>query len=300
MAILFGKREVELGGPHLGELRDANDLVNHPDQLRERLKEDGYLLIRGLHDREKVLRARSVILQHMARHGCVADDQDVLAGLIKEGTRPPNMLGYNDLTQHPELLDVFEGDAIVNLMSTLFNDKEVKTFEYKWLRAVGRGGATGSHYDVVYMGRGSLDLMTGWVPMGDIEPDQGTLALCVGSHRLAGFEKVRQTYGHADVDRDLVDGMFSHDPYEIVEKFGGAWETTYFHAGDVIIFGMFTMHASTANTTDRWRISCDTRFQQADIPMDERWIGNNPKAHYAKDHQPNVLSVDQSREKWGV
>jgi len=31
---------------------------------------------------------------------------------------------------------------------------------------------------------------------------------------------------------------------------------------------------STTNTTDRFRISCDTRWQPASDPIDERWQGS--------------------------
>jgi hypothetical protein len=40
------------------------------------------------------------------------------------------------------------------------------------------------------------------------------------------------------------------------------------------------IHASLDNrTTDRVRISTDTRYQLASEPIDERWIGENPIGH---------------------
>src|SRR5205085_10584007 len=62
MTLTMGKRELEMGGPHLGELRDATALRGDPAALRQWMAEDGYLLIRGLHDREKVLAVRHRIL----------------------------------------------------------------------------------------------------------------------------------------------------------------------------------------------------------------------------------------------
>ena len=47
---------------------------------------------------------------------------------------------------------------------------------------------------------------------------------------------------------------------EISEKYGGEWKTADFQMGDVIIFTMHTMHTSTKNLSDRWRLSCDIRF----------------------------------------
>jgi hypothetical protein len=48
---------------------------------------------------------------------------------------------------------------------------------------------------------------------------------------------------------------------------------------DVLVFGMYTMHASLDNQTDRWRLSTDSRYQLASEPADERWIGEHPPGH---------------------
>ncbi|MDA0578468.1 MAG: phytanoyl-CoA dioxygenase family protein, partial [Verrucomicrobia bacterium] len=175
----------------------------------------------------------------------------------------------------------------------------VITFDYKWLREVGQTGYTGYHFDNVYMSRGSQRLLTCWTPFGDIPISQGTLAVCAGSNHLPGFAKVRDTYGKMDVDRDHVDGWFSNDPLEITKKFGGQWVTADMRAGDVIIITMFTLHGSTNNTTNRWRLSCDTRFQPAADPVDERWVGPKPKAHYAW-HTGKIKQMAEARAEWGV
>jgi ectoine hydroxylase-related dioxygenase (phytanoyl-CoA dioxygenase family) len=182
-----------------------------------------------------------------------------------------------------------------------FYGQRVRTFDYKWLRAVANEEFTGCHYDVVYMGRGSRRLHTCWLPIADLSIEQGTLCICVGSHNLPGFARLHETYGNMDVDRDLVDGWFSSDPREITEKFGGYWATTNFRAGDMLAFGLFTMHASTTNMTDRWRLSCDVRYQPAADSVDERWIGETPIAHYAWNKPDNkLIAMSEARQNWGV
>jgi ectoine hydroxylase-related dioxygenase (phytanoyl-CoA dioxygenase family) len=49
--------------------------------------------------------------------------------------------------------------------------------------------------------------------------------------------------------------------------------------GDVIVFSMFTVHASLDNRSDRVRLSSDSRYQPASASADERWIGANPVGH---------------------
>ena len=81
----------------------------------------------------------------------------------------------------------------------------------------------------------------------------------------------------------------------------GHWATTTFSAGDVIIFNMFLMHASLVNTSDKIRITADTRYQLASEPIDERWIGERPKGHYAwKQQDAEIESLEKSRQRWGV
>ena len=66
---------------------------------------------------------------------------------------------------------------------------------------------------------------------------------------------------------------------------------------------MYTMHASTTNTTDRWRLSADVRFQPASEPVDERWVGENPMGHYGwqeKNIDRPTKSFAEARAEWGV
>ena len=49
------------------------------------------------------------------------------------------------------------------------------------------------------------------------------------------------------------------------------WVTENFKMGDCVILSMDTLHMSTTNTTDKYRISCDTRWQPVAEPHDERW-----------------------------
>jgi hypothetical protein len=69
--------------------------------------------------------------------------------------------------------------------------------------------------------------------------------------------------------------------------------------GDMLVPGMYTMHGSINNTTNRCRVSTDTRYQRADETVDERWIGENPKAHYAW-HDGETVPIPQMRQEWGV
>ena len=299
MQVKMGKQILAFPDGDLGELRDANALLSDPAALHERMLADGYLLLRQLIDRESVLHARRVILEHMSEQEALMPGKPVLEGVMPAGGKTVPLLGRKGITHHDAVRRVFEGQELFGFFESYFGEQAL-TFDYKWLRGVGNEGFTGAHYDVVYMGRGSDRLHTCWIPLGDIPINQGTLAICVGSHNQPGFEKLIKTYGAMDVDRDLIQGWFTEDPLEITGKFGGAWKTTNYRAGDVIIFGMHTMHGSTTNTMDRFRVSADVRFQPASDLLDERWAGENPTGHYAWGKRDNVTPMAEVKAAWGV
>jgi hypothetical protein len=301
MKVKFCRTEVEYPSEQLGELRDSGDLLNDHSALMNRIEQDGYLLLRNFIDRETVVNARTAIVNHLAANKALVEGHSLLDAVMPRSGKEVRMTGQHVITHHPDCLALFENYKLFDFFDLFFGENAV-TYDYKWLRAVGNENFTGCHYDVVYMGRGSQRVHTVWIPIGDIPVEQGTLAICEGSHNLESFARLRNTYGGIDVDRDLIsEGWFSSDPYEITDKFGGRWLTTEFHPGDILIFGLYTLHASTTNLTDRFRISCDIRFQPSGENIDERWSGKSPLGHYAwgKDERKERPITDL-RKEWGI
>lgn len=301
MKVKFCKTWVEYPGDNLGELRDSGDLIHDMDAIRERIRQDGYLLLRNFIDPVLVLEARSAIIKFLASNNALVEGAPLLEAVMPRSGKEVRMTGQRIITHTPECLAVFENQRLFDFFRRFF-DEEAVTYDYKWLRAVGNENFTGCHYDVVYMGRGSQRVHSVWIPIGNIPVEQGTLAICEGSHNLESFERLRNTYGGIDVDRDLIsEGWFSSDPYEITEKFGGRWLTTTFNPGDLLLFGLYTLHASTTNLTDKFRISCDIRFQPAGDAMDERWAGVHPQGHYAwGNDQRKERPITELRKEWGI
>lgn len=296
MKLPFLHQEIEVSI----DLRDSNDIVDNPDALRKRMAKDGYLLLRGLHDIDTVLNARKKILEKLEEKDMIAPNTPLMDGVFNPDFPEPTStgsMGNRSLSQLPAFKAVVEGQPIMKFFKH-FLGGNARTFDFKWLRTAGPGAGSPIHYDIVFMGRGTQNLYSCWTPFGDVSLDMGPIVFCVGSNR---FDKVRETYGQSDVDRDLIEGHFSDNPQEIVEKFGGHWATTTFSTGDVIIFSMYLMHASLVNTSNKIRITADTRYQLASEPIDERWIGEQPKGHYAwKQKDAKIESLKESRKKWGV
>jgi hypothetical protein len=163
----------------------------------------------------------------------------------------------------------------------------VRHYDYTWMRAVAPGRGTAPHGDVVFMGRGTHNLLTAWVPLGDADFTLGGLMVLEGSHRRA---EIVDDYALRDVDTyctnvdgadepDRFNGTLSSDPVRLREELGGRWLTAEFKAGDLLTFSIYLVHASLDNRSDRIRLSSDSRYQLASEPVDERWIGAAPIAH---------------------
>ncbi len=282
--------ELNLSPEGFGELRRSDTLLKNPEALRARMKEDGYLYLPGCLDRQEVMKAREAITDRLAAEGWFDPNQPAIEAVIKPGC---NLKFRPDLAKDNAPLNrVLYAGRMIELYERLL-DGAIRHFDYTWLRAVAPGRGTNPHTDIVYMGRGTKNLYTSWTPLGDVPLDVGGLIILENSHRQSDklrpyLERDVDTYCANHPDANLIasgqktwqwDGSLTDNPVSLREKLGGRWLTAEFRTGDVLIFGMATVHASLDNRSNRARLSSDSRYQLASEPADERWIGPNPIAH---------------------
>jgi hypothetical protein len=262
-----------------GELRSSNDVLCDADALRERMAEDGYVLLRGYLDKDVVQAARRELLTKLAEVGEIDVSRPLDEAIYSGASKRPSDFAKSLRTGAAVRAMCHQG-RLVEFFEH-FLGGAVRSFDFIWVRTVRPQGVTGCHYDVVYMGRGTHNLFTAWIPAGNVPFSDGPLLILENSHRL---DELKSTYGKLDVDRDYNNnpyggGWFSKNPVEVQQRFGGRWLTTEFQLGDVLIFTMFTLHCSADNTSPRIRLSTDSRYQLACEPVDERWVGEEPVAH---------------------
>ena len=303
-------RRFPFPGDYVGELTDCAADPHDPravPALRASMERDGYLLLRGFADREAVLATRRTLLARMANDGWLAPDDEPLAGRSNPGRRGAPAVD----SQQPAIAGFYREQPFLPFFERYFGEAAM-IYPKILTRVKNTGGRTGVHFDNVYIGRGSPRLLSCWMPWGDVTADQGPLAICSGSHNLAGFARLRDTYGRHDPDRDYIKGAdnaaghFSFDLHEVTEPFGGRWLTANFRAGDVLIFPPFTMHCALENTTDRFRISSDTRFQPAADATDPRFMTERQMRRALRhryrvaDGDVAALTMAEARARWGL
>ncbi len=297
LRVRFGHQDLAFPSAQLGELRSSaaeEDMA----VLKRRMQQDGYLLLRQLMRPDQVLAGREAVLEYMQAKEALTPGAPLLEGAMPRAAKRVRLMSADGIVQSPRVRGILESRELFAFFQRYFA-AEAATFAYKWMRAVGNEEYSGAHYDFVYMGRGSGNLHTVWIPFGDTPVEHGTLCVCEGSNHLPSFARIRDTYGRIDVDRDGIEGWFTREPMDITQEFGGRWLTTEFKAGDVILFGMHTMHASTTNLTRRYRLSCDVRFQPAQEPMDPRWVEGGP-GHTLFGGKAPLRTVADMRAEWGL
>ena len=285
------KHELDTSPEAFGELRASAEFLGQPDILNQRLDEDGYLFIPGFFNRDLIHAARVSLTDRLAAE----DALDPACPTIEAMVRPGKALGYRgDLAKNNPAIDrVVYGPELLGFYAELFGEP-VRHFDHTWFRAISHGQGTPPHCDLVYMSRGTHQLLTCWIPYGEVPLEVGGLMVLENSHRQT--ERLRN---YLEVDVDLYcenrprevekvkgkggwshPGYLTNNPASLREKLGGRWLTCeHWRPGDFLTFKMTMIHASLDNQTDRVRLSSDTRYQRASQPADERWVGANPAGH---------------------
>ena len=304
--LYYNGEPLDMSPQCFGELRVSTDALDDRDELRQRMAADGYLFLPGYLDRPQVIEARLDLLRQLADNGTLDPGHPVSEGVLKQGVSinfSPELAANN-----PSLDRVLYSGLLIQFFEH-FLGGEVAHFDYTWFRSKGPGTttATNPHCDIVYMGRGTRNLYTAWVPFGDVPLHMGGLMVLENSHLN---EKLRSTYGQRDVDaycendpeaaqtvqrvlsesreptdeeRSKISNTFGghYSRYAIATRaeLGGRWLTAAYRMGDLLVFCMNLMHSSSDNQTDRVRLSSDSRYQLASEPQDSRWMGPDPPKH---------------------
>ena len=282
-------QELDLSPTGFGFLQEADSLQG-VDCLRQQMEQDGYLYLRDFWSRDAVQVVRDSLTRQLDQLGFFPAGSSLDEARFN-GREVGRALG-NPLNQHDPLLrQLLFGPRMTEFFSA-FLGGAVSHFDFIWFRTKGPGLGSPIHCDLVYMGRGTHNLYTTWVPLGDVSLELGGLLVLEGSHRQSAR---LQAYLSRDVDDYCTnrpdadayaagekwwDGTLTRSPRSLQKSLGGRWLTSpEFRLGDVVIFKMQLVHGSLDNQTDRFRLSTDTRFQLAAESIDERWVGENPPGH---------------------
>ncbi len=237
---------------------DSTPVQSDANELRCRLERDGYLALRQIIPAAVLEDLRLKLLAIARDGGWVRKDAPLADGIADlDGfclePEPRYMDVYHRMYRLPEFHAVQHHPNLLGVFERMFHEPILPH-----PRIIGRSifprrveYTTPPHQDFVPI-QGTTETFTAWVPLSDITPDLGGLQLCVGSHR-GGVYDFRPALGAS--------GM------EIVNMPTDDWVGGSMQQGDVLIFHSLTVHKGLPNTSDRIRMSLDTRFQRAREPI---------------------------------
>jgi ectoine hydroxylase-related dioxygenase (phytanoyl-CoA dioxygenase family) len=288
--LTFRGQNLDLADSAFGEMRSSEHLLGNPAALRERLDEDGYLFVRNFFDRDHIMDARAALCRRLAERGLIDPSYPESEAVMAPGGS--SAVWSTLLGEDPQVQRVVFGPELLGFYEQLLGGA-VRHYDHIWTRGIARGLGTAPHCDMVYMGRGTPNVLTCWVPYGDVPLEQGGLVVLERSYQMA---RTLRSYLSRDVDKYCENrpeeaeaaragrfhwgGELSNNAVSLREKLGGTrWLTAEWRAGDFVTFKLTMVHGGLDNCTDRIRLSTDCRYQRANEPVDERWVGAKPIGH---------------------
>ena len=168
------------------------------ETIRQRLEQDGHVLVKGLIPRQDVLAMREHYFSQYADTGLLEPNTPFVDGIynskedaaLHRGIGGGDPIGedlerlvaahktppYRQFVSHPRLRKM-----VRDLMQW---DEEVMLHRSMLRHNVPGGLSTGVHYDKLFLRGGEAFFLTGWVPIGDIAPSGGGLFYLENSVKL--------------------------------------------------------------------------------------------------------------------
>jgi hypothetical protein len=191
--------EIDMSPSRFGWLYDSSHLLDNDAALCERLVEDGYLYLPDFLDPIQVQTARTAVCQALADEDILDKNFTIHEAVPKTGIQMrlrTDISNKNNSAAKAAIDQLTASSQVLTLFRRLLGEP-VKRFEWMWLRTMTPGKGTAPHCDIVFMGRATKNIYTGWTPLGNINLQIGGLIILEGSHK---HEHLRQGYCTMDVD----------------------------------------------------------------------------------------------------
>jgi hypothetical protein len=232
------------------ELADSRGLAGDPVALTARFAADGYLFFRGLLPADRVRAAGERVAAALRAGGWTPAGSPHLgpAAGPREALADP---AYRAAVISPAFNELPYLASLRGVVRRLLGPSAF-SYPVKVLRAVPpevpAQRTRGRYVHCDYGVSGVQDMLTTWMPLGDIPVALGGLAVRPGGHR----ERPRRPR-----------------PLDGTER---GWAAASYHAGDVIMFHCLTPHAALPNVGHQLRLSADFRWQWPGVPAPAEMI----------------------------
>ncbi len=234
---------------------EANELLDQPEALRDRLAADGYLFFRGVIPVDRLMDLRDQITRILANQGWIEDGERrmeaIAQGRPRREGQPKFFRAHDKIVKLEALHAMAHEPALLNVMRRALGDTAFP-HPLSIVRLIFPDSpelSTPPHQDYPN-NQGTPNLTAAWMPLGDCRIEDGSLAIMEGSHRF-GVLPLKFHLGAGNrraVLNEQLDGL--------------RWVGADFKAGDIVLFPSLTVHKAMDNHNSRsMRLSVDFRFQ---------------------------------------
>ncbi|MFK7962943.1 MAG: phytanoyl-CoA dioxygenase family protein [Burkholderiaceae bacterium] len=262
----------------IAPLRDSLADIGSAETLNKRIAAEGYLFFRRFFDPEEVKRTRTDVFSSLAAVGEIVGEpaHGIFSGKSERREKAKDLgVFWRSVSEQWSLRRISHGTDLHNLAGRILGES-ARAQDYVFLRPTNPGKFTHLHCDAPFFTRETTDVVTVWIALSDVPVSLGPLFIVAGSHQ---DPSVQAHYKDFDVARDTNrQAALVQTPRDYASKHSTQLLTTDFAAGDIVVFGMHTLHGTFDNTDPdgKCRLSCDVRYQPAAAPQDPRYFGPNP------------------------
>ena len=244
-------------------MRSSNELLDDPEALRARLHTDSYLYFPGLLDRDVVNEVRRDILNVTSLLGWTERKIPLTTRCTTVPLREEDdefIHGYQQVQRLQSFHELAHQETLLEVMRAVLGPTAFP-HPLKIARLAFPDhyeASTPPHQDFPN-NQGSELLTAAWMPVCEMTPEMGGLAVLRGSHRWG----LLPLEGHIGAGNRCA--VVPPDMAEACR-----WVTTEFSMGDVLLFPALTVHAALHNASEfDMRLSVDFRYQPEGVPLTE-------------------------------
>lgn len=258
---------------------DSTDAAADGPQLRSRFERDGYVFLRGIVPETAIQAARREVFGRLAEVDEIASppENGIFTGRSRrKELHPDKGKFWQSVSEGAAIRRVTHAAETEAVISSLLGETAFG-HDFIFLRPGVPGRFTFPHFDYPFFSRGSKRVVTAWTAVGPVPTFEGALFVVENSHRFEDLLSDTREMDYSSTSSPQV--QLTGDAVNFVRSRGSRILTADFEPGDLIVFGMFTMHGSFDNCSprNRTRLTTDVRWQPCSEPADDRYVGPAPK-----------------------
>ncbi len=207
----------------------------------ENYKENGYLLLEKIVPVQLLNEIKSDI-QNLFKEDIFQISKRDQKKFIAIANISQYLISVNKLTTNPCIVQSLK---MIGITNPVINTRPLISYSHKDLALNDMYWKVPAHQDWASM-QGSIDSVTIWIPLCDLQDDMGYLEVIPKSH-LQGFLPLKD-------DTVLKDDSFDEKEFIPIRM----------NLGDILIFNTFLIHRSGINKSDNIRLTTHLRYDNAD------------------------------------